>query len=98
MAFVKTNIKQPDIFLQRGLKEYNKKQYQVAIKDFDDVVRIDPQFADGYYWRGNAKRRLNLVKNAIVDYDQAIKLNPKYKKAILWRGFLYFELKKYKVL
>ena len=50
-----------------------------AISDFDEVLRIDPNFSylsDTYYRRGNAKFNLGQYEAAITDYDQALKIDP----------------------
>ena len=55
-----------NVFLQRALTKYKNKQFNNAIKDLNDLLLIDPQLADGYYWRGNAQKHLNVIKAAIL--------------------------------
>jgi len=48
-----------------------------AIDNFDEAIRLDPQFADAYHNRGTTYRNLGQFERAIEDYNHAIRLNPK---------------------
>ncbi len=62
--------------------------YQLAIQDFNDAIRLNPQ-ADAYYSRGVAYRKLGQFERAIEDFDEAIRLNPQYAEAYYNRGGVY---------
>ena len=61
--------------VQKGLEKYNKKDYQGAINDYDQAIKLKPNNADAYYCRGLARHDLGDNKAAIEDYGQAIQLN-----------------------
>ena len=60
----------------RGIAYSNKGQYDRAIQDYDQALRLNPSDADAYHNRGNAYANKGQYDRAIQDYDQAIRLNP----------------------
>jgi lipoprotein NlpI len=50
--------------------------YDVAIADWTDVIRMYPGFAYAYVFRGVAYRAKGCYDLAQADYTQAIRLNP----------------------
>ena len=73
-------------YLTRGIARYDRKDYDGAIADYDQAIRLDPKFAIAYNNRGNARKAKGDLDGAIADYDQAIRLNPKYATAYYNRG------------
>ena len=69
-----------------GLTSYKKGKYEEAIKHYDRAIDLNPQSANAYNNRGNAKRALGRHRDAIADYDQAIDLNPQPANAYNNRG------------
>ena len=69
------------MFLNRGLAYYNKKDYDQAIADYTETIRLDPKYAEAFYWRGIAYDEKKDYDQAVADYTEAIRLNPKYAEA-----------------
>ncbi|GCA76137.1 lipopolysaccharide assembly protein B [Microcystis aeruginosa NIES-2520] len=68
---------------------YNKGEsgdYQGAIADYNQAIKIKPDYAAAYINRGIAKSDLGDKQGAIADYNQAIKIKPDYADAYLNRG------------
>jgi len=65
-----------DNWYQKGLKEYNTKNYENVITYMDKAIDLDTKQADVYLKRGDAYGRLKKYKSAIDDYNKAIKLAP----------------------
>jgi tetratricopeptide (TPR) repeat protein len=63
-------------FNNRGVAYASKRQLDRAIQDYDEAIRINPNFADGFYKRGRAYAHTRQYDRAIQDYDQAIRINP----------------------
>jgi tetratricopeptide (TPR) repeat protein len=65
------------------VKSENKKG---AIADYDQAIRIYPNFVLAYYNRGNTRYALGDKKGAIADYNQAILIDPNNALAYGNRG------------
>lgn len=48
---------------------------------YETTLKIDPNFAIGYYNLGMTQKAMNLYIDAIASYQKAIQLNPKYADA-----------------
>ena len=73
-------------YFQFGIDSYQKGRYEDAIKDYDQAIILNPQYADAYNNRGNAKNNLGDHNAAVADYNEAILLNPKGAAAYNNRG------------
>jgi len=76
-------------FNNRGIAYYNKKDYDRAIQDYDQAIRLNPSFADAFNNRGNAYYYKKDYDRAIQDYTEAIRLNPSFALAFNNRGNAY---------
>ncbi|KAJ3009221.1 UNVERIFIED_CONTAM: cytochrome c oxidase subunit 1, partial [Siphonaria sp. JEL0065] len=80
-----SRVKDPQIYLQKGICFENIKDYANASSEFTKCIALDPNFAKAYYHRGVCKLHEGNSKGAL-DLDMAIKLDPKYFDAYLSRG------------
>ena len=64
----------------RGTVRIEIDQYEEAIDDFDEVIRLRPEDADAFYYRGFAKVQLERMEKGpttgVADLDEAIRLRP----------------------
>ncbi|MDF5737313.1 MULTISPECIES: serine/threonine-protein kinase [unclassified Nostoc] len=81
---------------QEGVNKYDAGNYEGAVEDFNQVIKLDPQNALAYNKRGDAYYRLGDYEQAQADSSQAILLNPQDANAYFDRGFAFSELGKYK--
>lgn len=86
----------PIAYNGRGLAFYEIKQYDAAVSDFVQALKLDPDFATAYYNRGNAYDARKDYGKAIVDYSKAIGYKPEYAKAYNNRGLTYGRISEYK--
>jgi tetratricopeptide (TPR) repeat protein len=69
------------IYTNRGLAYDSKGQYDLAIQDYDQAVKLAPWFADAFKSRGDAYQDKGDYQRAVADYDSAIEDNPKFAQA-----------------
>lgn len=70
-------------FLAQGRQRLERKNYLGAKKSFEEAVRLGPNLAEAYLYRG----RVQLDRaEAERDYTKAIELKPDYAEAYYWRG------------
>ena len=69
-----------------GNMEFEQEQYAEAIADFNETIRLKPNFADAYYNRGIAKYKLGQHESALIDFDETIRLKPNFADAYHNRG------------
>jgi Flp pilus assembly protein TadD len=79
-----------DVWWRRRSPIWSEKgEYQNALQDCNDAIRIDPKNASAYSHRGLAYQFLGDVTNAMKDFNDAIDLDPKYARAYKNRGNLF---------
>jgi lipoprotein NlpI len=76
-------------FSDRGIAYARKGQYDRAIEDLDQAIRLNPNYAVAFSNRGLAYARKDQYDRALEDLDQAIRLNPNYAAAFNNRGSAY---------
>ena len=74
------------IFNSRGNAYHRRGDYDRAIADYTEAIRLDPKYAIVYGNRGNSYRLKGDYDRAIADLTEAIRLDPKYAIAYNNRG------------
>ena len=73
-------------YLVRAKAEAARGDYQTAIADFTEAIRLDPISAEGYEGRARAYIALKQYDKASADFTAAIRLKPDYPQAYEGRG------------
>lgn len=80
----------------------DKKEYDKAIMNYTEALKLKPDFADAYYNRGAAWQNKKEYEEANSDYDKAIinynkiiEKDPKYPDAYYGRGNSWYNKKEY---
>jgi tetratricopeptide (TPR) repeat protein len=76
-------------FYRRGNAYNEQRDYDRAIKDYDEAVRLNPKHANAFSNRGVAYAGKRDYDRAIQSYDEAIRLNPSHADAFTNRGVAY---------
>jgi tetratricopeptide (TPR) repeat protein len=90
-------------FVNQALAKEGRRNFEGAIADYTEAIRLRPDFAETYYLRGLTYEDLKQYDKAISDYTEAIRLQPpKFEDAAIFRGEMYalranayFSLKQY---
>ncbi|MGK7899412.1 MAG: tetratricopeptide repeat protein [Xenococcus sp. (in: cyanobacteria)] len=82
-------------YLERANQQFNNKNYQAALENYNLAIKHYPTLAEAYYNRGLVKRIICNHEEAIQDFSIAIILAPKMFLAYYYRGLTYYELGDY---
>jgi tetratricopeptide (TPR) repeat protein len=75
----------------RGVAYKVKGEYDLALKDYDQAIQLDPNSASHYNNRGIIYRLKHDCDRAIADYDEAIWLKSDYVAAFYNRALAYVD-------
>jgi tetratricopeptide (TPR) repeat protein len=73
----------------RGLEADRKYDYDLAIAEFSEAIRLKPDYVNAYYYRGIASLLKIDYDNAIADFTEVIRFNPASADAYDHRAFAY---------
>ncbi|MEM9272745.1 MAG: hypothetical protein AAGA80_07250 [Cyanobacteria bacterium P01_F01_bin.143] len=82
-------------YLERANQQFNQKEYQAALENYNLAIQHYPTLAEAYYNRGLVKRIICEHESAIQDFSIATILKPKMFLAYYYRGLTYYELGDY---
>jgi tetratricopeptide (TPR) repeat protein len=92
---------QPDISstvedsLERGIYLCNTGEPEAAIIELTNVIDLDPENAEAFFYRGLAYSYNGDNKEAISDYTKSIDLDPESANTYYNRGISYFDIYDY---
>ena len=67
----------------------HRDNYDQAIADYSEAIRLAPAYGDAYCGRGAAYEMEGQTEKAIADVTEALRLNPKSFDALTTRGWIY---------
>lgn len=89
----KESTNSTDIIFERGFKRIEKEDYQRAIQDFNEVLKLDSKSTYAYIGRGLAYFYLEQYQAAKTDFDKALEISPDTAFAYYFRGLNSYLLK-----
>jgi ATP-dependent Lon protease len=87
--------RQAELLNDRGLISFNNGEYDKALNDFNEALKLDKDYPACYVNRGNALLKKGDFQKALDDFNAAINLNPNDPKALAGRANAYLNLKEY---
>jgi tetratricopeptide (TPR) repeat protein len=79
------------IYNNRGNGYVGKGQYDLAIKDYEEAIKNDPEYAKPYNNRGVAYQKKAEYDLAVKDFNAALQLDPDYANALANRAETYLK-------
>jgi tetratricopeptide (TPR) repeat protein len=77
------------VYQQRGYSAATNQQFQDAINDYAEAIKINPEDPRIYEQRAAVEMKLNDMDKALADYSEAIKLKPNEVRYYLYRSYIY---------
>lgn len=84
-----------DHYLKSGIEKYNSKDFEGAIKDYTQAIKVNGNLRDGYFNRGICEWALQDFDSAQKDFDKTIQLDPKFAKAYYDRAIILISQQEY---
>lgn len=83
---------QPIIYIHRGMAYFSESRYSLAMADFSEALRLNPENDKALYCRGVMYSIIQDYPKALADLNRCINLNPSWTDPILSRAQVYFHL------
>jgi len=85
--YLETAPESMEDFVRRGNARRESKDYEGAISDYTNALRIEPNDSEAYTYRGISYELLEDFEAANKDYSSAIEINPSNTAALKFRAF-----------
>ena len=76
---------------ERAFAYYNTGEFQSALDDYNESIRLIADAPNIYYWRGRVRYDMETYGEAVHDFTQAIDLNPEDAQYYYWRAMAFYE-------
>ena len=77
----------------RSVEFYNQGNWDSAIREINEIIKLIPDEVYIYFYRGNVYANKGDYDKAIADYTQAIRLDSNHTDAYFHRGVIYNDIK-----
>jgi tetratricopeptide (TPR) repeat protein len=77
------------VYQQRGYAAASNQQFQDAVSDYGEAIKLKPDDARIYEQRAAVEMKLNDYDKALADYSEAIKLKPSEVRYYAYRSYIY---------
>jgi len=80
------------LYVQRGDLYFNRHEFEKAVVDYSEAIKLDDNADEAYFGRGMALGRQGLIQQGINDLSTYIKRHPYNSRAYTKRGVRYIWL------
>ena len=77
------------VYQQRAYAAATNQQFQDAINDYGEAIKISPEDSRIYEQRAAVEMKLNDMDKALADYSEAIKIKPNEVRYYGYRSYIY---------
>ncbi|MCX6232309.1 MAG: tetratricopeptide repeat protein [Bacteroidetes bacterium] len=68
------NLFYAEAYYNRGVVKFKLEDYKGAVADYDESLKVNPNFAEAYFNRGNVKLKTGDKSGACLDFTKAAEL------------------------
>ncbi len=76
-------------YLLSGLEKVRKRNFNGAIEDYTQAIKLDPEYEKAYYNRGLANFQIGELDAAVADFSKTVLLDRDHVRAYYHRGRTY---------
>ena len=87
MLFFSCSRSSSSHYFKNGNAKYSLKDYKGAIKDYQEAIKLDPEYTDAWYGKAICESILERYDKALADYNKAAELDPSNKDVIFNRAY-----------
>src|SRR6478735_7697201 len=80
---------------ERGIADFAKHDYDHAIDDYNQAIKLKADFARAFDNRCWARAVLGVLKPALADCSQALRLTPRNAATLDSRGFIFLKMSQF---
>ena len=80
------------ILMGEGIGAMARRDYRMALEKFDQIVKIAPDFAEGWNKRATVNYLIGLYPASLSDIEKTLALEPRHFGALAGRGLVLIEL------
>jgi tetratricopeptide (TPR) repeat protein len=77
------------LYYNRGVARYDLHEWEGALADFDEALKLNPRYVLAWIKRGNLRSQQGAYTEAIADFDQALRLDARAVLAWNNRGLAW---------
>ena len=81
-----------ELLMEDGMAAMSRRDYQRALGKFDQIVRIAPEFAEGWNKRATVHYLVGNYGESLSDIEKTLALEPRHFGALSGRGLVYVAL------
>jgi hypothetical protein len=89
---IQQNPKDADAYFKRGIAYAEKREYALALKDFDQAVRLNPKDAEALNNRCWTRAMVGDLQVALRDCNESLRLRPNFVDALDSRGLVNLKM------
>lgn len=90
---IQTDPKNSGLYVARGAAWREKKEFDIALADFNEAIRLDPASGSAYRGRALTWEMKKEFDKAISDHTESLRLDAKSASAYYSRGWNRFQMK-----
>jgi tetratricopeptide (TPR) repeat protein len=91
----RVELKPTNTYVLEGIMHERDREYDLAVRSYDEAIRLSPQEAAPYAHRGHAHAAQGHLDQAIHDCSEAIQRDARHEEAYKTRGLTYLAKQEY---